>query len=113
MDGIYFDVNKAADPVKSDARGSSALGKDEFLKLMMAQLAQQDPTAPSDSNAFVAQLAQFSSLEQMQNVNSSLQSLLIGQASQNNSGAVNLVGKDILYKTDKIHLEQGEHPVAG
>ena len=113
MDGIYFDVKKAADPVKSDAHGSSKLGKDEFLKLMMAQLAQQDPTAPSDSNAFVAQLAQFTSLEQMQNVNTSLESLLIGQASQNNSGAVNLVGKDVLYKTDQITLEQGEHPVAG
>ncbi|HXU80421.1 MAG TPA: flagellar hook capping FlgD N-terminal domain-containing protein [Polyangia bacterium] len=108
MDGIYFDVKKAADPVKSDAHGSSALGKDEFLKLMMAQLAQQDPTAPSDSNAFVAQLAQFSSLEQMQNVNTSLQSLLIGQASQNNSGAINLVGKDVLYKTDEMTLEEGQ-----
>jgi flagellar basal-body rod modification protein FlgD len=112
MDGIYFDVKKAADPMKSDARGSSALGKDEFLKLMMAQLAQQDPTAPSDSNAFVAQLAQFTSLEQMQNVNSTLESMLIGQASQNNTGAVNLVGKDVLYKTDKIELEQGQRPVA-
>jgi flagellar basal-body rod modification protein FlgD len=108
MDGIYFDVNKAADPVKSDAHGSSAMGKDEFLKLMMAQLSQQDPTAPSDSNAFVAQLAQFSSLEQMQNVNSTLQSLLVGQASQNNTGAINLVGKDVLYKTDQITLEQGQ-----
>jgi flagellar basal-body rod modification protein FlgD len=108
MDGIYFDVKKAADPVKSDAHGSSKLGKDEFLKLMMAQLAQQDPTAPSDSNAFVAQLAQFSGLEQMQNVNSSLESLLVGQASQNNTGALNLVGKDVLYKTDKITLEDGQ-----
>jgi flagellar basal-body rod modification protein FlgD len=112
MDGIFFDVNKAADPVKSDAHGSSAMGKDEFLKLMMAQLSQQDPTAPSDSNAFVAQLAQFSSLEQMQNVNSSLQSLLVGQASQNNTGAINLVGKDVLYKTDQITLGAGENPTA-
>lgn len=108
MDGIYFDVKKAADPVKPDTHGSSKLGKDEFLKLMMAQLAQQDPTAPSDSNAFVAQLAQFSGLEQMQNVNSSLESLLVGQASQNNTGALNLVGKDVLYKTDKITLEDGQ-----
>jgi len=107
MDGIFFDVKKAADPVKSDAHGSSKLGKDEFLKLMMAQLAQQDPTAPSDSNAFVAQLAQFSSLEQMQNVNTSLQSLLVGQASQNGTSAINLVGKDVLYKTDQITLGDG------
>jgi flagellar basal-body rod modification protein FlgD len=113
MDGIFFDVKKAADPVKSDATGSNKLGKDEFLKLMMAQLAQQDPTAPSDSNAFVAQLAQFSSLEQMQNVNSSLQSLLVGQASQNGTSAINLVGKDVLYKTDQITLGQGETPTAG
>ena len=110
MDGIFFDVKKAADPMKSDAHGSSKLGKDEFLKLMMAQLSQQDPTAPSDSNAFVAQLAQFTSLEQMQNVNSTLQSMLIGQASQNNTGAIGLVGKDVLYKTDQITLEQGDHP---
>jgi flagellar basal-body rod modification protein FlgD len=46
----------------------------------------------------------------MQNVNSSLTSLLIGQASQNNSGAINLVGKDVLYKTDQITLEEGQHP---
>jgi flagellar basal-body rod modification protein FlgD len=112
MDGIFFDVKKAADPTKSEVHGSNTMGKDEFLKLMMAQLSQQDPTAPSDSNAFVAQLAQFSSLEQMQNVNSSLQSLLVGQASQNNTGAINLVGKDVLYKTDQLTLEAGQTPTA-
>src|SRR5687767_14736416 len=114
MSSIFFDVNKAADPTpKSDARGSSKLGKDEFLKMMMAQLAQQDPTAPSDSNAFVAQLAQFSSLEQMQNVNSSLESLLVGQASANNAAAINLVGKEVLYKTDELTLGDGQMSASG
>jgi flagellar basal-body rod modification protein FlgD len=113
MSSIYFDVNKAADPTpKSDARGSNKLGKDEFLKLMMVQLRQQDPTAPADSNAFIAQLAQFTSLEQMQNVNSSLESLLVGQASANNNSAINLVGKDILYRTDEITLAEGQASVA-
>jgi flagellar basal-body rod modification protein FlgD len=60
----------------------------------------------------VAQLAQFSSLEQMQNVNSSLTSLLVGQASQNNTGAINLVGKDVLFKTDQLTLGPGETPRA-
>jgi flagellar basal-body rod modification protein FlgD len=111
-DGIYFDITKAADPTpKSDKpTGSNALGKDEFLKLMMAQLSSQDPTAPSDSNAFVAQLAQFTSLEQMQNMNSSLESLLVGQASTNNTDAVSLVGKDVTYKTDQITLAAGDKP---
>jgi len=44
----------------ADATGSNELGKDQFLQILTAQLANQDPTAPMDSNAFVAQLAQFS-----------------------------------------------------
>ena len=68
--------------------GSTALGKDEFLKILVAQLANQDPTQPQDSTAFVAELAQFSSLEAQQNTVSNLNALMIGQATANQTAVI-------------------------
>jgi len=50
---------------------TSALGKDEFLNLLVTQMQYQDPLEPSSDTEFIAQMAQFSSLEQMQNLNDS------------------------------------------
>lgn len=55
--------------------GNSSLGKDTFLQLLVAQLQNQDPTSPMDDKQFISQMAQFSSLEQMQNVSKSIDSL--------------------------------------
>lgn len=55
--------------------GNSSLGKDTFLQLLVAQLQHQDPTSPMDDKQFISQMAQFSSLEQMQNVSKSVDSL--------------------------------------
>lgn len=78
------------------------MGKDDFLKLMLAQLSHQDPTSPADSQAFVAQLAQFANVEQLQNVNSQLQTLLVAQASSNQTQAITLVGKDVQFKSTAV-----------
>ena len=53
-----------------DSSPGGALGKDEFLRLLTTQLSAQDPLDPMDSTAMVSQLAQFSALEQMENLNS-------------------------------------------
>ncbi|KAA9025872.1 flagellar hook assembly protein FlgD [Niallia endozanthoxylica] len=59
--------------------GSSQLGKDDFLKLLMTQLQNQDPSNPMQDTEFIAQMAQFSSLEQMTNMNSTLERFITQQ----------------------------------
>jgi flagellar basal-body rod modification protein FlgD len=76
----------------------NALGKDDFLKLFTYQLKYQDPLSPLDSTEFTSQLAQFTSLEQLYNINENFQHLLSFQASLNNGIATSLLGKEIKLK---------------
>jgi len=83
---------------------TTAMGKEDFLNLLIAQLQNQDPLNPTDSTEFTAQLAQFSSLEQLGNVNQNLMELKDFQASINNSQAVSLIGKAITANGNSIQL---------
>lgn len=83
---------------------SNVMGKDDFLNLLITQLQNQDPLKPADSAEFSAQLAQFSSLEQLGNVNQNLVELNNFQASINNSQAVYLIGKAITATGNSIRL---------
>lgn len=93
--------------------GSSNLGKDEFLKLLLAQLANQDPLAPTDNQQFIAQLAQFSSLEQEQATNTRLDSLLLAQASANQTATASFIGKTVLFKSTEVALTDAGATVLG
>ncbi len=86
---------------------SKELDKDAFLNLLIAQLQNQDPLNPTDSTEFTAQLAQFSSLEQLGNVNDNLKQLQNFQASINNSQAVSLIGKEITANGNSLELTDG------
>jgi len=68
------------------------LGKDEFLQILAMQLANQDPLEPMKDTDFIAQMAQFSSLEQMQALNAEFANF---SASMNSAKAYNLIGKDV------------------
>jgi flagellar basal-body rod modification protein FlgD len=86
----------------------SQLGESDFLKLLTTQLQQQDPTQPMDNTAMVAQLAQFSALEQMTNVNTTLTQMLTGQGTALEANAAGMVGKTAIFTTDQVSLVQGK-----
>jgi len=85
---------------QSTATGSAtrtqSMGRDEFLTLLVAQLKNQDPLSPMDSMEFTTQLAQFSSLEQLYNVNASVRELSAYQQGMYNAQAVSLIGKQVV-----------------
>ena len=84
------------------------LGKDEFLNLLVTQLQYQDPLNPMDSTEFTSQLAEFSGLEQLHNVNTNLESLQVSQAGIENTQAVAYIGKQILASGNTVQVAGGE-----
>lgn len=76
-------------------KAKSELGKDDFLTLLVAQLSHQDPLNPVDDKEFTGQLAQFSSLEQLTNINTGIQSLVDAKSQDDMFTAVSFIGKSI------------------
>ncbi len=87
--------------ISTQTKGTDALGKDAFMQLLVAQMKYQDPLNPSQDTEYISQLATFSQLEQMQNLN----------ATNTNSQALSLVGKQVVVKmtdaTGKVTYQDG------
>ena len=93
VNGSYYgDFNQTEQTSQNE--GTSRMGKDDFLKLLVTQLKYQDPLKPMEDKEFIAQTAQFSSLEQMQNINNNFSQFMKMQAVSNTS---NLIGKEVTY----------------
>ena len=88
--------------------GGASLGKNDFLKLLVAQLEHQDPLSPQEGQEFAAQLAQFSSLEQLTNVNDNLKAGQAFDLAMSNSSMVNLIGKTVDAPGNSFELGEGE-----
>ena len=123
---------------KTARRGSTDLGKDAFLQLLVTQMQNQDPMNPSTDTEYVAQLAQFSQLEQLQNLSTESEKSqafsLVGKycvfQSKDSNGntsypegyvdAVNISGSkvtlsvgDKIYKYDELYTVMSEAPADG
>ena len=77
-----------------DSGTAGRMGKDDFMKLLVAQLKHQDPTAPTDMNAMTAQMTQFSMLEQMTNLAKSGEATSVSLA---RTEALGLLGRTVSY----------------
>lgn len=75
---------------------NKGLSKDDFLRLFITQLRFQDPLNPLDSTGMTAQLAQFSSLEELKNIGIQMHDLLLFQNSLQNTMAISLIGKKVM-----------------
>jgi flagellar basal-body rod modification protein FlgD len=93
------------------AAGNGAMGQEAFLKLLVAQLQNQDPLNPQDNYEFVAQLAQFSSLEQTIGINDRLDQLALQSQGLQNTETIALVGTSVTVKGNIVTLNGQGTPV--
>jgi flagellar basal-body rod modification protein FlgD len=88
----------------SDSSGNGSLNQADFLKLLTTQLKNQDPTKPMDNTAFVAQMAQFSSVQGINDLNKTVQGFQSTLQANQVMQAASLVGKAAMVKGDTAHL---------
>jgi flagellar basal-body rod modification protein FlgD len=96
------------DPSEPPTTAKNTLDKNSFIRLLTTQLQKQDPLNPMDSTAFVAQLAQFSSLEAQENMSTKLDTLALGQANANQLAVPQMIGKQVLFKASQLALTKGQ-----
>jgi flagellar basal-body rod modification protein FlgD len=108
MDMTGIQASTAGSLAKATGESSKTMGKEAFLTLLITQLQHQDPLNPADSTEFTAQLAQFSSLEQLSTINANLDALKLYQASSTNSQAVAYIGKEIVSTGNHLELKTGQ-----
>ncbi len=90
-------LNNSTPEYKNTSSSAEVMGKDDFLTLLVAQLQNQDPMNPDDPTEFTAQLAQFSSLEQLFNLNESMDNMANTQLQSDRFSTMDLIGKDVVY----------------
>ena len=101
----YSLSNTSSSTSTSTSTGTDSLGKDTFLQLLVTQMQNQNPLDPQDNSEFVAQLAQFSSLESMQTLNDTVDTLSSNYTSSQALQASSLVGHSVIAEGDTTTVD--------
>ncbi|WAA13600.1 flagellar hook assembly protein FlgD [Fervidibacillus halotolerans] len=105
-----IDTNLFLSSVQQDKRTpTNTIGKDTFLKLLMAQLQNQDPLNPLEDKDFIAQMATFTSVEQLMDMKESLNSLLQAEKNDQQVNYLQLIGKEVLWH--KVSYNEEKEPI--
>jgi flagellar basal-body rod modification protein FlgD len=109
MEDKYMSILEGSLPVNQNyidpEKAPVQMMKDDFLKLLIAQLQHQDPLNPMEAMEFTSQLSQLAQLEQMYQVNDNLNNMHLYQIAMNNLQAADLIGKDVKAKGNLLALE--------
>jgi len=103
-------IFRMSDSKEDQIPSNQIMGKDDFLRLLVTQLSYQDPLSPVDNQEFIAQTAQFSALEQMQNLNESFKSLMQIERQVSRAISLGFVGKQVKIQSGFFELK-GDGPV--
>lgn len=107
LNKLGLGVDKSTAAVGKEKEKSNELGQEAFLELMITQLKNQDPLSPQENGEFVAQLAQFSSVEGIDRLNTSFDNFSGNFQSNQALQASSLVGRSVTVPTDRTLIEPG------
>ncbi len=97
-----------APPSKAAAGSKKELGQEDFLKLLVAQMKNQDPGNPADNGEFLSQIAQFSMVDGIDKLGSSFKGISTNFYAAQAMQAAELVGREVLTETTSVHWEDGQ-----
>jgi flagellar basal-body rod modification protein FlgD len=106
--GLLKNVPRYEDQKTASSKTKEEMGKQDFLTLFTAQLQNQDPLEPVKNEAFVAQLAQFSQLEALTNMQGSLDKFVTSMAAERMLGGVSMIGKKVAVSDGTARLENAD-----
>ena len=109
-----MNIEQLLNPTTAPAttKNSKELGQDDFMKLLVAQMKNQDPNNPTDNGAFLAQIAQFSMVNGIDKLGTSFDSVATSMSSTQAMQAAGLVGRQVLTETNTAWLQE-DQPLGG